>query len=265
MKKKLVFYFYITRENVNSEVYRVHYACLEKYIGIFDEVLFVISVDDVNDFELINSFEHRLTDIRKSGDIKFVIHQNDGFRESWAFKKYVVDCIPEDKFVFFGHSKGITNVEKWDKNVLYNWIIGMYFYNFNFMNEVEDDFIKWTTFAYGSFLFTGDWFETTRYKWFYSGAFFWLHSSKLYNYLKQHDIEIPKFADRLYAENFLGNIVAFNRDGFMNLISSHGRMWFKDDSIEVFYKDPNFISYYYPEHEDFDEFKKEILEKAKTI
>jgi hypothetical protein len=64
MKKKLVFYFYITRENVNSEVYRVHYACLEKYIGIFDEVLFVISVDDVNDFELINSFEHRLTDIR---------------------------------------------------------------------------------------------------------------------------------------------------------------------------------------------------------
>ncbi len=107
MTKKLVYNFYLTKGCIDNEVNRLHLRCLEIYSHIFDEMLFVLSLDDTDDLETIRAFQNRLLKLHTKGSITFSIVKNNEFRETAAFKREVVDKMPEEKLVFFAHNKGI--------------------------------------------------------------------------------------------------------------------------------------------------------------
>lgn len=261
MKKKLVFYFYANPQNINCEINKTHFACLREYIGIFDECLFVISVDDINNFELIKKVEKKFLDINKNGNITFKVHQNNEFRESSAFKKEVADKLGEDKLVFFGHNKGTTNTD-YDKSVIQAWVNGMYFYSLNFINEVLDYLLNKQYFSYGSFLAKEDGYHyfVSKYNWAYIGTFFWINSGKILNFIKSHNIEIPNLADRFYAEDFLSNLYDIWP---LSTAASHKNRYLT--LANDFYKyAKKYIDVCHPEHQDFDEFNKHIIETIKN-
>ena len=64
--------------------------------------------------------------------------------------------MPEEKLVFFGHNKGITNIKKYGKDNIMYWIAGMYFFSLNYMDEVVDKLIGRPSFSYGSMLTKND-------------------------------------------------------------------------------------------------------------
>lgn len=251
LKKKLVFYLYYADSKNSEEFYNFHFSCLKKYCHIFDEAVFVISVDDVSDYHLIREAEDKILDIFKGTSVSFDIHKNDKMHEVYAFEKYVINTKDKDGLVFFGHSKGFSNIKKFDKEYIYKWIAGMYYFNLNFMDEVENLLLETKSISYGSFLMHDELNETNKYRWFYIGTFFWINLGKLENYIRQNNIELPLICDRAYAEEFLGNIYPFeqlpyaashlnraliNARDFYHYINEYISMMYYEDELKEFYE-----------------------------
>lgn len=205
MTKKLVFNFYLTKNCIDSEVNRLHLRCLEIYSHIFDEMLFVLSLDDVNDLETIRTFQDRLLKLHTKGTITFSIVKNNELRESATFKREIVDKMPEEKLVFFAHNKGVTNINDYEKDSILYWIVGMYFFSLNYMDEVETLLVQRPMMSYGSML-TKNTESSIKYHWAYIGTYFWINSGILYDYIKHFNIELPHCTNRFYDEEFLGNV-----------------------------------------------------------
>lgn len=254
MKKRLVFYFYLTNDLIDSELYKTHFACLDRYKDIFDEMVFVISVDDVTDTDLIHKFEERLSGLHTRGNIMFDIHKNDEFRENYAFKKYVVDRLDDDVITFFGHGKGVSNLNHYDKNVIFSWILGMYFYSLNFIDEVEECLIDRKFISYGSFLTKNEKDKTNKYSWFYIGTFFWVNNGKLLQYIKNNNIDFPRLNDRFYDEEFLGNIYNCWPE---RTAASHQNM-FLTNAVDFYNYFEDYLNLIYKERDDFRVFINEI-------
>lgn len=209
MIKKLVFNLFLSRETFDCEVNRLHFKCLETYANVFDEMLFVLSLDDINDLELIRMAENKLLQMHTNGTITFSVVKNTELRETEAFKREIVDKMPEEKLVFFGHNKGITNIKKYGKDNIMYWISGMYFFSLNYMDEVVDKLIGRPSFSYGSMLTKND-ITNIRYGWAYIGTFFWINSAILYDHIKRFNIELPHCTNRFYDEEFLGNVYSMD-------------------------------------------------------
>lgn len=255
MKKKLVFYFYIKDNNIESEIYRLHLYCLRHYAHVFDEMLFVLSLDDTNDIDLIRKWENVLMGLHTKGTISFEIMKNNTFRETDAFKRHIADRLGEDDLVFFGHGKGLTNMERYDKDNIMKWVVGMYFYNLNFMDEVENELIANKYMSYGAFLSKcGNDDHINKFRWFYCGTFMWINSKALYNFVKGNGIELPKYSDRYYDEEFLGNIYDIWPQA---TASSHNHMYLLD-AFKFYHETDNYISGLYNDRSDFDEFYNKV-------
>lgn len=252
MTKKLVFYFYLNYENKDSDIYKFHLKCLEHYAHIFDEMLFVLSVDNIHT-DLIHEWEEKLIKLHRKGTISFEVHLNNEFRETDAFKRHVVDNLGEEKLVFFGHGKGITNIENYPAEAIYKWIAGMYFYNLNFMKEVEDALINHKFMSYGSFL-TQNKDEQTKYDWYYIGTFLWLNSGKIKNYIENNFVNLPSYCDRFYDEEFLANIYESWPAPYAY---SHNKAYLRN-ATDYYHHFDEYLDLIYPEHGDFDNFYNEI-------
>lgn len=258
MHKKLVFNFYITSDWQNNKVNQIHLKCLKKYSHIFDELLFVIMVDNTGDIQLIREAERCLMDLHSKGRIIFKIAQNTKFRESLTFKEEIVDKLGTDEAVFFGHNKGITNIKTFDKKIIYIWILWMYFYSLNYADEVESTFIDSKTLSYGSCC-TVDMLPNRFIKnnWFYAGTFFWIHSKKLKWYIDSNNIKIPTMDDRVYDEEFLGNIINYSYP----VTQSYQGKYLVIDVDDYYHYAEHYLNIVYPEHEDFKNFYNEIIEE----
>lgn len=205
MTKKLVYNFYLTRGTKDSDINRLHLKCIELFSSVFDEMLFLISVDDMNDIGLIKDIEYKLLKLHTKGNITFKIVKNTELRETEAFKNEIVDKMPEDKLVFFAHNKGVTNVATYDKETILYWVAGMYYFSLNYIHEVEYLLTQREIISYGSML-TKNAESNIKYNWSYIGTFFWVNSGSLYNHIKHFNIELPVCSNRFYDEEFLGNI-----------------------------------------------------------
>ena len=139
IKKRLVFYFYTFENFMDNRAIKIHLKCLKKYSNVFDNALFIISIDDVNNSPLIFETE---TELLKLGfkDIRFKIHKNNGYCESQPFYEEIVRNLKYlDGLTFFGHTKGVTNYAKSDVDIesIDAWLLGMYYLNLEFIPEVE--------------------------------------------------------------------------------------------------------------------------------
>ena len=256
MNKKLVYSFYASENTIGDEVNRIHIACLKKYIDIFDSVIFTIIKDKNCKDETVANIEREILSIRGIRPISFNIIPNNEFRESKVFYDEIATRLGEDDLVFFAHNKGVSNVEKFDREVIYKWITAMYFYCLNFMDEVNDYLVNNKFYSYGAFLTHNEEEEKcNKYGWYYIGTFFWVNSKKIYNFIKNQNIELPKLCDRFYDEEFLGNIY---ESWPLLFTASHENRYLKN--CKNYYRNADiYLSCLYEDISDFNEFYNEII------
>lgn len=206
--KHLIFYWYIP-EYFWHDIYDTHIEYLKKYNNVFDKITFALSLDDVNNTELIEKTKQKLTNNVQCSKIKFLICQNDkDLRESKYFYEKIVsklDCFGNDA-IFFAHNKGVSSTYV-SHDELISWIKQMYDVNLDtnnidkFINN-EDIYCCGTRKITNSF---PEWFGVHKYGWHFSGAFFWLKPYNIFEYMQKHDVALPQ-NQRYFTEGFLGNV-----------------------------------------------------------
>lgn len=279
MKKHLIFYLYVTDDFFERKTNLVTIECLRRYSYIFDCADFYLSLDDTNNYELIQRIEALIIELGFKREISFHIHQNDSFRESKVFKEELVDKLKEmdDEIVFFAHGKGFTNLEQYEENSMIHWLLGCYYLSLEFVEEAEALITGMNTFsAYGSFPLVlekrqlgGDllakeelYLGRIKYMWCYSGTFFWINPPKIVDHMAIFGQEIPKIFDRYYSEKFLGNVMSYpsNATGHHLRYLYSGNNMYNDgvaeSCIQFILGEPEEIADYY-------KFREEILNQVK--
>lgn len=217
--KNLVFHFYTFEGFRDNEAIKLHLNCLKYYSDIFDNALFVISVDDVNNTELIKETEHAIIDCGFK-DVRFKVVENDVYREAKTFKVEIMDKLTSyEGITFFGHTKGVSNmsIKEVNKESVLKWIAGMYFLNLHFVDEAENLLIgQFRTCFYGAYKVISKKVENKNNTW-YAGTFFWVNTNRLANNIKQRKIEIPNLHDRGYAEFVTGELDVLGSHGWLYL------------------------------------------------
>lgn len=225
----MIYSFYVADNECNNLVYKLHYKMIERYSNIFDKIIMIIVYDGNYNDDIIYRIRSKIISICKCKDLKIIFeHNNHNYREGIIFKKYIIDKLEsyDDYITFFGHTKGITNKDGLNNiDNLLRWIYCMYELNFTWINEVKE---KLTTYSmtndnkyisYGSLYFK-DYRHNNVNNWFYSGSFFWLNTRKLYNHIKENNINILPFISeegeklKRCAELFIGSCIDSNHAGF---------------------------------------------------
>lgn len=104
MKKKLIFIFYIQPKWLEGEVGKIneiHLRCLKEYVHNFDEIVFVITMDNVDNLELINTVKEKIMPLFTKGQITIRIEKNTKLREAATFYNEIVKRLGDDDLVFF--------------------------------------------------------------------------------------------------------------------------------------------------------------------
>ena len=222
MKKRLVFNFYIDDGWKDNHINKIHFYCLNYFKNVFTEMVFMVSLNDVNNKSLIYDFERYILSLELCTNIQFIIKNNHIFREAKNFyDEIALKLNVLDGLTFFGHNKGITNYcnPDFEKESVEKWVTSMYYGCLCDVKEMEYYLTDGRKLAYGTLLDEiniddiGDskWCNSLNVwlgerKYFYMGTFFWLNCNMIEYYLQNSNISIPKLIDRWYAENFFANI-----------------------------------------------------------
>lgn len=265
IKKRLVFYFYATPEWREERAIKIHLECLKRYAHVFDEALFIISLDYPEDKELIKDVEIGLISLGFK-DIKFKIHKNSPYCEAEVFHDEVVDNLDKlDGLTFFGHTKGVTNYNSHSKDSIDNWIIGLYYLSLEFIDEVEQSLCFYENRFYGSFL------SLLNNHFYYDGAFFWINCCAVANDIKNGYVSLPKYCySKSYSKEFPSQLYwdSPNESSTMERKDGHDSMYLyastnKSDSL--YENSESGVWFILSEGDEFEEFKKvrdNILEKV---
>lgn len=258
IKKRLVFYFYTFDGFKNNRAIQIHLKCLSHYSHVFDEALFIISLDDVENKQLIFNTEAELL---KTGfrDIHFKVHKNNGYCEAQPFWEEIVSKLDVlDGLTFFGHTKGITNYqnENISKTSIDTWILGMYYLNLEFIKEVEQYMTFYSARFYGAFLTDNR--EWNGVNWLYTGTFFWLNCPMIYVDFQTGEKKKPTtYHQRGFAESFPGLICEWKP--YCPELSSH-ELRVLGGGYNAYCNTPDVMKFLLGnEEDDFNLFKKDIL------
>ena len=257
MTKKLVYSFYVSEDTYHLKINEIHFRCLDKFKGSFDCVDITFIVDDrERDMDYVYDAEKRFLEMFRGKDIQFSLVDNNEFRESYVFYNKVATKLDENELVFFGHNKGVSNVDKYDIRQIYTWVCGMYYYSLNFMDEVQYKLVGRKFYSFGSFPTKNDEPEKpNKYGWYYIGTFFWINCVKLRQYMRIHDIDVPEMGDRFYDEEFLGNII----DAFPKIMAGCHDELFLQNCYNYYESTTEFMKLIYDTKEDgFDDFYNEM-------
>jgi hypothetical protein len=190
--------------------------------------VFVISIDDTSNCDLIHSLELELLDLGLTPNITFKIVDNTYLRDSKTFYDFIATKLDKyDGLTFFGHNKGTTNLNVYDLENVSKWITSMYYLSLEYIDEAIHCLTDGRMLTYGSLinyisyddiLVTEEGVEPKQKfvdktklflgenKYLYTGTFFWLNTLSIYEYMRKNNIELPKLTDRWYGENFCANL-----------------------------------------------------------
>lgn len=207
MGKKLVYAFYVNKD-YGGKITDIHFNCIEQFSACFDEMDINFILDEEYPRDFLLDAEQRFSKIFLGKNVSFTLWPNTGYREALIFYNKVAKRLKDEEMVFFAHNKGVTNIHKYNKEQIYTWVVGMYFYSLNFMDEVQDQLLNKKYYSYGPYLTIRNELEhPNKYGWYYIGTYFWLNGKKLYQYMVNENIPLPEMGDRFYAEEFPGNII----------------------------------------------------------
>ena len=204
--KTLVFHIYVydDKDYLNNIAYKLHLECLKRYSDIFNKACFNISCDNMDNKYLINQIKHDLIECGFD-NLEIIVTKNDYFCEANTFKYFILDRLNDlNSLIFFGHTKGIINVEdgiNFPENILH-WVYTMYFFNLEeeYIINMENMVIRssggYQNTFYGTLKQT---YENDGCS-FYPGTFYWLNPMKLYEDNRQGKVIIPKIYNRNFCE-----------------------------------------------------------------
>lgn len=243
MNKILVFHLFLGDDYKINPSLDIHKTCLKMYANVFDEMRFTITAKDLNDKEKIKWGMDWILDISGDKPVKISIRKNHPLYETKTFKDEILDNIDTMRdYVFFAHSKGAVRMDgketytKSNPESVCRWIVGMYYFSLNFMDEVIDRFsghIRASEIFYGPFLTmykdpkVSPMLRYNKHNCFYQGTFFWINMAKLSNYLKQGLLKMPEIDDRYWTEMLPG--VLCGRELYGDGLASHKDAAINDD------------------------------------
>ena len=85
MKKKLIFHFYIPDDWDTHPIINLHFKLLRHYANFFDEVKFILAIDNTEDIDTILKIENGLIDIGFH-NVEFKIIKNNPFVKDFTQK-----------------------------------------------------------------------------------------------------------------------------------------------------------------------------------
>lgn len=225
--KELVFHWYISKRNINElkEIEKFHLYEIKKFDlnKIFDDVFCVLSIDDLNNKNLVNICFAELEKIF-GNKIKIEIiknNKNDG--EFYTYKNYVINRLNvENLNICYLHFKGTSNI--YDKRFIFSriyWSKNMYEYLFS--KNTLDNIEKYAMTFWASIKVNNDWFN--KWLWlnnkpniglngqlFPAGSFQWLNTNIIDKYLSDNNINLDninykKLKKTHICEYLLANII----------------------------------------------------------
>lgn len=250
MKKIFVFNLYSNNQKItDNKLFEIHKNCIKYYKHVFDELIFYLNVDDLNDCELINDLIKWVSEVCEGLNFTIKVRKNTKLCEAETFRNEILNGRKkyEDCFVFFGHSKGSSlldkdlnvNLERMNSNSnesLLKWCVGLYFYSFNFIDEIEKIFHgcpRASEMFYGPFLTqiknpeNNPILRMNKNNCHYQGTFYWINMNKFNNYIDRGIIDLPLIDDRFWVEMLPGTICGRNEWG--SGCSSHNDVAINDD------------------------------------
>ena len=200
--KRMVYAFYAS--NDNNFIDELHYKLLERYINVFDEVIFCIIIDDINDRDTISNIEKRITSFR-NGDVIFKVYENSNYRESEVFYNEIFLQMERlHGMTFFAHSKGKGVMETTEEIIAF--ITAIYYFSLNDLSEIGNQPFYGSLKMINNTPLGGDFI---RHKWFYVGTFFWGDYQRIHNECKK----FPYFSSRWFDETFPGELYNHEKCG----------------------------------------------------
>ena len=261
IKKRLIFHFYSFANFRKNYAIQLHLKCLKHYSSVFDEALFIISVDNINDNDLI--LETQIA-ILQCGfkNVQFKIHENNLYYEAEPFYNEVISKLDIlDGLTFWGHTKGTTNVLQEIKSMesLEAWILGMYFLNLQFIEEVEWALCVEPHRFYGTFL--TDLRESWAHCYLYPGTFYWLNCPGIWRdlQLKMTKAPVPTSSgDRGVAEYLPGLLYTWTGSRSDGLYSHNNAILYPYDAYFSSHEALDFLLKDNDDKVRYEEFKKAI-------
>jgi len=235
MNKTLIYIFYCRNNFFEyDEVFKLHLELLYKNINIFNYYKFILSFDDLNNNDIIEFYINYISTYLQLKDKNgFVIVQNSpNNREGIHFFEQIILNLNEyDGLIFFGHNK--TDLG-YNKENIYNWIIGAHFINFYDINDIENKLTNDKYIAYGAFpqYWQSNECEQVMAKgtYMYTGSFYWFYPKKI---LENNKDELLLYID--YLINFLSDdFVKDNNIDTNNEFKYFAEVWL--DNICNFYQ-----------------------------
>jgi hypothetical protein len=214
MKKTLVYHLYINGDGLNQKIsYRLHQECLKRYIHIFDAALFVLTINDLTNTKVIGEALTWINELNFGKEYDIKVELNDPLCESKTFCDYVLNNKNLEGLVFFGHNKGTNNFESTNPNVnkdsVFMWVCGLYYYNLTFMDEVNGALCGkqfYPECMYGAFLMEKDCDDSRIFlsPYHYAGNFYWLNIDYYRQLILLDKIKDVKATNPMFSEMFPG-------------------------------------------------------------
>lgn len=202
-KKRMVFSFYLNNNTFENQINQIHFFLLEKYINMFDEVIFGVIIDEDIKDETIERFQAKILSFYHK-NISFKFYDNTEYREAWVFYNEVATKLEHlDDWTFYAHNKHCSAMPIEE---LVAWVCGLYYFTLEIPPLKEETGICF----YGSPLLTDANFNIkavkNKYAWYYAGNFYWLKGQEIKRFMDNNKINLPKLTNRYYSEMFPGEL-----------------------------------------------------------
>lgn len=270
---RLIYHLWIPKDldDDMKKMLDIHFACLRSYIHLFNNVLFVLSVDDITDKEIIKKYEDEILSFGYRGNLQFKVVENDSnLREGITYYNEIIKKLGElDGLTFFAHDKGLTNVKNYIFDSIGQWVTFMYWDNLRDLETIKKRLLENVELCSGTLMLKSP-FLSNKNKWHYVGSFHWCNFQRLEYVLKNKGDILPTYADRLVAENFLGNHLSVEKDLPNQKMTTTGIYFYETDKPECFdfYRNsPNLIKAYLDDeilHNEFLQYYNKILKNVEN-
>lgn len=215
---RLVFHMWIPK--IKNKFYytinNLHLECLSMFKDRFNESVFVLSCEDLND-AYVDTIKEFIYSLKLRGDVHIKIRKNDDvYRESVTFNEEIMFKLDKlDGSTFFAHNKGTSRygsindpyIGNWYEYLL-KWISFMYYVNLHPIKEVTKMLNSMSTLTYGTMCCVNNNPENSYYRnnWMYIGSFQWINTKRLYDYLGRNKSSY----DPSDAEVFIPSHIPYN-------------------------------------------------------
>lgn len=245
-KKKLYYYLWVSPDFETNVAVKIHAAFLSVYKRVFDELHFIVAVDD---YPSIGGDVDRaiiwLNSICEGRPYSIRVVDNAKIRESRVILEDLIPMIEkrDNSMVFFAHSKAITDVKMQGRSIesALRWVISMYYYSLGFVDEAESRLQSRAMF--GSMLThwgNEPFIPQNTHKFFYAGNFYWVkpcnikitnkeffEKEKGSRFLHEEfpfliDAEKLSSHNNIFVESIAGNLYNMNEEQWRKYLSYYG-------------------------------------------